>query len=188
MDEKFKSKTLTNEVFCLCPHTGEYTISETEITHYRFPAANQFISIFCDEFLKAYPDNYLIVPTDVERFFPDIEIEMLDHRDCFNNMTPEDSLFFQKIRTTINADYFIYFERLGFGASDGSMPGSTIMTSKQSQMITQIWDINNKKLVARIISKGDDADIAGLLKDRSTRNAVARAVKNLLKQFPPKSN
>jgi len=184
LDDNFVNSNIDDQTFIIVPKSGEWIGSGTYLEYSRFPETERIIDIFSEELSKTHPCVDIISPEQALRLYPDIEDEMSKREWSFDNVTKDDSTFFNNVHGLTMANYLIYFERIGIMATQGAVFYRPIPGHKESDIIVQIWDLQNIKLVARLISEGHSSDAFGLFRGSSSEAAFRDAFKKIMKQIP----
>lgn len=182
-DSKLDTQDFTNKNIIICPSTGEWIIVGKEASFTALPEVTIYTKAFTKKLKELRPCINIIDQSRLTYSSPDLERSMNARKYCFNNMTNEDSTFFDSLSTTFNADYLIFFESVEFFAAQRNYYQVSVV-NKDSKLIMQLWDLRQYTMIYRAASSGSGSNIMQLLKDESSNNALENSFIEYIESLP----
>jgi hypothetical protein len=173
----------SHDQIAVCPFHGQWAINITDSVQLRVPGIEQYPIGISDEIEKERPCLRVISPNMVTNLLPEIEYMIFKHRLAYQNMTAFDSLGFSTIYNKIGAQYLLFIDAIEFKAQKQAT-GYTTSTYKTTNAYYQLWDVKNCKFLYRAQSSGMGAEVAGFLKNSSSKSTVSETAKEIVKNLP----
>lgn len=182
-DSKFDAKDFNGKNIIVCPSTGEWFIVGKDTSFLSIPEATIYTKAFSNKLAELRPCANVIDQSRLSYNIPDLERQMNTRKYKFSNIEKEDSLFFDYLRTTFNADYLVFFESVEFFGTRKNYYQVEVV-NKDSKLIMQLWDLRQCKMVYRAQSSGSGSTILQLLKDESSETALENSFAEYIETLP----
>ena len=182
-DSNLDNKSFSNKNIIVCPLTGEWFFLGKDTSFYVSPEAKLYTKAFTIKLKELRPCIKVIDQSRLDYSAPDLERSMNMRKYCFSNMTKEDSTFFNNLSTTFNADYLIFFESVEF-FSDQKYYYQIPLSQKESELILQLWDLKQSKMVYRVQSGGNSSIIENLFQNDGSNEAVENSFVEYIESLP----
>jgi len=182
-DSNLSNKNFSNKNIIVTPLTGEWFFVGKDTSFFVSPEAKLYTKAFVSKLKELRPCINIVEQSRLYYSVPDLERSMNIRKYCFNNMTKEDSAFFNNLSTTFNADYLIFFESVEFFSSQ-SYVYQVKVGQKESKLIIQLWDLKQNKMVYRVQSSGNGSNIMQLFNDDSSTDAIETSFVEYIESLP----
>ena len=182
-DPGLDAKDFNNKNIIICPSTGDWFIVGKDTSFLSIPEATIYTKAFSNKLIELRPCSHIVDQPRLTYNIPDLERQMNARKYSFSNVKKEDSLFFNYLSTTFNADYLVFFESVEFFGAKRNYYQVEVV-NKDSKLIMQLWDLRKCKIVYRAQSSGSGSTILQLLKDESSSTALENSFIEYIESLP----